>query len=190
MILCFLGVTEKFSDDIIYSKDASEQPGRRGSISEHAQPGSRQGSGKSPTKPGRVKSSNLAEQQGGVSGGGGRKSPNNADSSRQPAKGHHHHHHHHNQLPHQIAAEEALVDREKEGTILKINMSSIFGRQASGSASIKSPLDELKMLKVTLSAGESLPRHFIRELKPLTLTVEKVSQLPTSPVSHEELSKR
>ncbi len=133
------------------------------------------------------KSPGLIEQ-------GGGKSPNNhTDPDQQPVKGHHHHHHHHHhhyQLPHQIAAEEAQVEREKEGTTLKINMSSIFGRQGSTSASMKGSLEELKMFKVTLSTGGSLPRHFIRELKPFTLTVEKVSRLPTSPVSHEELNRR
>lgn len=100
-------------------------------------------------------------------------------------------HHRQPKLPNQFAIDEGMrVDRDSEGASLRIPMSCIFSRHGTSSAMLEEPVEDVMMFKVTLSGGDTIPTHFIKELKPLTLIVEKVGRLPMTPVSHAELSKR
>lgn len=85
--------------------------------------------------------------------------------------------------------EKARID--KEGIlVLRMHMSSLFKKDGACKASLESPIDYLKVFEVHVSTGNPLPKHVTKDLKPVTVTVEKVSRLPTTPLSHKELSER
>lgn len=92
----------------------------------------------------------------------------------------------------QLDAEEAERLRiDKEGLIvLKIKMSDLFSKQGSASTCMESPVEDLKRLELHVSTSKSLPAHLLRDLKPITLTVEKIAHLPDTPLSHQELNRR
>lgn len=95
-------------------------------------------------------------------------------------------------LQRQILAEEAERTRiDKEGLIvLRLDMFNLFSKQGIAHACIDDAVEEVKVFEVFASAGGTIPCHLVRELKPMTLTVEKVSCLPTTPHSHQELSEK
>ena len=86
-------------------------------------------------------------------------------------------------------AEKARMD--KEGlVVLRVNLSTLFSKDGGGKATMQGPLDYLKVFEVHVSTSAPLPKHVTKELKPMTLTVQKVSHLPTTPHSHSELKER
>lgn len=92
----------------------------------------------------------------------------------------------------QHAAEEAEKQRiEREGlVVLRVNMSDLFSKKGSVHARMETPMESLKRFEMWVSAAKTMPTHLLRDLKPMTLTVERVNRLPDTPLSHEDLSKR
>ena len=86
-------------------------------------------------------------------------------------------------------AERARID--KEGlVVLRIKFSDLFSKQGKARGRMNTPVDDLKRFEVFVNTGKSLPAHILRELKPIAITVERVTNLPNKPLSHEELSNR
>ena len=89
-------------------------------------------------------------------------------------------------------AEQARVDREGVA-VLRLKMADIFSKD--GSVKTQLPGDEqrkeLKQLEVGVSLATPLmPDTLLKELNPMMITITKISGLPTTPTSHQELRDR
>ncbi len=76
--------------------------------------------------------------------------------------------------------------------VLKLNLSQLFSKQGCTSAQMDPELANCggpRGFEVMVSTPP-LPQAMIRELKPMTITVEKLSKLPNTPLSHEELQEK
>lgn len=92
----------------------------------------------------------------------------------------------------QLDVDEAERTRiDKEGlVVLRVNLSCLFSKDGFGRATMQSPMDYLKVFEIYVSTSAPLPKHLTKDLKPMTLTVEKASRLPTTPLTHKELRER
>ena len=80
---------------------------------------------------------------------------------------------------------------DKEGLItLKVNLSCLFSKEGVGVAKMQGPMDYIKVFELHVSTAAPLPKHVTKDLKPMMLMIEKVSRLPTTPISHKELRER
>ena len=83
-----------------------------------------------------------------------------------------------------------ILRQDAEGTVvLRMNMSQLFSKEGVVKAKMEDVIQKLKGFEVVVTAT-GFPEHLMKELKPMNIIVEKVTQLPVTPLSHEELKKR
>ena len=77
----------------------------------------------------------------------------------------------------------------KDGlVVLHLNMSELFQRGRCARDKMAEAVQDVMGFEVGMYLTTPLmPNHMVRELKPLTVTVNRVTGLPSTPISHEQL---
>ena len=86
-------------------------------------------------------------------------------------------------------AEKLRID-EDGLVVLRLKMSDLFSKHGCTHESVDFTEGHLRAFEVHAFTTAPMPVGVTRDLKPLTLTIEKVTHLPTTPHSHQELRDR
>ena len=87
-------------------------------------------------------------------------------------------------------AEQTSMNKDGH-VVLRLKMSELFGKNGFIQAKMESTMQDVMGFEVIMhSTVPLIPDHLVKELRPMIVTVEKVTGLPSTPMSHQQLSEK